>query len=49
MQEGGSASAKKAGESRTRDAEGKSSGGSSPSDTESGEDEFTLEEDPEDR
>ena len=49
MQEGGSASAKKAGESRTRDAGGKSSGGSSPSDTESGEDEFTLEEDPEDR
>ncbi|MEF8823988.1 MAG: ATP-dependent zinc metalloprotease FtsH [Desulfohalobiaceae bacterium] len=49
MQESGSASAKKAGESRTRDADGKSFGGSSPSDTDSGDDEFTLEEDPEDR
>lgn len=48
MQKGGSASAKKAGESRTRDADGDSSGASSSPDTESGDDEFTLEEDPDD-
>ena len=49
MHEGGSASAQKAGESRSKDADDDSSGGSSSSDRDSGDDEFTLEEDPEDR